>query len=477
MYNEETHSAKQKMQEDVSMVRSEEKVHFYKRVMLIALPIMVQNGITNFVSMLDNIMVGRVGTDPMSAVAIVNQLLFVWNLCIFGGLSGIGIFTAQYAGKEDEEGIRHTFRLQLALTGILFVLGLLVFIFFDTGLISLYLKGTSGSGDPVETLRFGKEYLKVMLFGLLPFALTQVYSTTLRSKGETVVPMAASVVAVAVNLVGNYILIFGKLGSPAFGVVGAAIATVLSRFVEMGILIIWTHTHKEKHPFIRGAYRSLRVPAPLLISCIKKGSPLLLNEALWAGGLAVLNQIYSRRGLDVVAANNISSTISNVGNVAFLAMGVAIGIVLGQELGKGHFSTVRRDAERLSLFSVLICLLFGGLLFAVSGLFPSIYNTSEEVRRIATGLIRISALCMPIYAYGNATYFTLRSGGRTVITFLFDSCFVWIISIPTAFLLVTYTDFDILKVFLFVQLVDLIKCVIGFIMVRKEIWIRDITKL
>ena len=458
------------------MFLTRERTHFYKKVMIVAIPIMIQNGITNFVSMLDNIMVGRVGTDPMSAVAIVNQLVFVWNLCIFGGLSGIGIFTAQFAGKEDEEGIRYTFRMQIGLVAILLILGLLIFGIFDTRLIELYLHGDSGSGDPAMTLRFAKDYLFVMFFGFLPFGLSQVYSTTLRSKGETVVPMVASVVAVAVNLTGNYILIFGKFGAPALGVVGAAIATVASRFVEMAILIVWTHTHKEKHPFIVGAYRSFRIPSQLLKNCIAKGFPLLVNESLWAAGMAALTQTYSRKGLDVVAATNINSTISNVGNVAFIAMGVSIGIILGHELGKGHFSTVRRDAERLSLFSVLICFLFGALLFLVSGPFPRIYNTSDEVRRIATGLIRISAVCMPIYAYVNAAYFTLRSGGRTGITFLFDSCFVWIASLPAAFLLVRFTDFDILKIFFLVQMVDLIKCFIGFIMVRKGIWIRDITK-
>ena len=194
--------------------------------MMIALPIMLQNGITNFVNMLDNIMVGRVGTDPMTGVSIVNSLLFVWNLCVFGGLSGIGIFTAQYCGKGDDEGVRRTFRLQIILSVLLVLAGFLIFAFYGSDLIGLYLHEDGGGGSVEATMHAALGYLTVMCIGFLPFAITQAYDTTIRSHGETVAPMVASFLAVAVNLVGNYILIFGKFGVPALGVLGAAAATV-----------------------------------------------------------------------------------------------------------------------------------------------------------------------------------------------------------------------------------------------------------
>ena len=453
-----------------------EQKGFYRRVMVIAFPIMVQNGITNFVSMLDNIMVGRVGTDAMSAVAIVNQLLFVWILCLFGGTSGIGIFTAQFYGKGDQEGIRYTFRLQMMLGAILVAAGFVAFKLADVPMISLYLTGEEGSGDPEATLALGIAYLAVMLWEFLPLAVTQVYASVLRSTGETVVPMRASLVAVAVNLVGNYILIYGKFGAPALGVVGAAIATVISRFVEMGYVCIWTHRHTEKNPYIEGVYKSFYVPLSLAKNCILKGLPLMLNETMWSAGMAVLSRNYSLRGLDVVAANNISSTISNVFNVSFIAMGSAIAIIMGQELGSGHLDTVQRDARRLSIFSVLICVIFGAGLCSVSGVFPMIYNTTDEVRHLATGFILIGGIFMPLYAYENAAYFIIRSGGKTLITFFFDSCFVWIASIPLSFILARFTELPILPIFALVQSLSFIKCTIGLILVRKGIWINDLTQ-
>ncbi len=449
---------------------------FYKKTLMIAVPIMVQNFVTNFVNMLDNIMVGRVGTDPMSGVAIVNQLLFVWNLCLFGGLSGIGIFTSQFCGKGDEEGIRYTVRLQFILTMILLAAGCLIFLTMDTRLISLYLHEDGGIGNAAQTLYYARSYLMVMLVGTIPFGLTQIYSTTLKATGETMSSMTASLMAVAVNLAGNYILIYGKFGAPALGVVGAAVATTLSRLVELAYMALFVCRNRERYPFLHGALKSLYVPGQLVINCIRKGTPLLMNEFLWSAGQAVLTQCYSFRGLSVVAAFNISQTITNLFNVAFIAMGSAIAIIIGQELGTGDTEQVRVDADRLTVFSVILCVISGLMLLAVSGLFPRMYNTSEEIRAIAAGLTRIAAVFMPLHAYLNASYFILRSGGKTLITFLFDSVFIWVCTIPVAWSLAHLTSLPILPLYAAVLASDLIKCVIGFVLVKRGVWINNITE-
>ena len=450
---------------------------FYRYTMSVAVPIMIQNGITNFVSMLDNIMVGKVGTDSMSGVAIVNQLMFVFSLCIFGGLAGIGIFTSQFYGSDDQEGIRHTVRLQVILALILTAMGVLVLHFSGENLISLYLHNDNGIGDATLTMRYAKEYMRIMFVGMLPFAMGQVYSMTLRSTGETVIPMYAGVAAVCVNLAGNYILIYGKFGAPAMGAAGAAAATVISRFTEMFLVAGWTHLHTGKYPFIVGVYRRLfDIPMTRVRTITIKAAPLLLNEALWSAGMAMLNQCYSIRGLSVVAATNISSTLTNVFNVSFIAMGSAIAIILGQKLGAGDLEGARDYAGKLTFFSVLICIGTGAVMLGVSFVFPRIYNTSPEIRRMATGLIAVCSVFMPMQAYLNACYFVIRSGGRTFITFLFDSCFVWICSVPTAFILAYYTSLPILPLFACVQAVEVIKCVIGWKMVSGGSWARNLTE-
>lgn len=450
---------------------------FYRRVLGVALPIIIQNGITNFVSLLDNIMVGQVGTLQMSGVSIVNQLLFVFNLCVFGAISGAGIFTAQFFGSEDHEGVRHTFWFKLLVSLLLVVLGTALFLLADQPLIRLYLQGDGDPRDVAMTLAYGADYLRIMLLGLLPFALASTYSGTLRETGQTMVPMVGGIVAVFVNLVLNYVLIFGHLGLPAMGVRGAAIATVVSRYVELAIVAGWTHAKSESNPFIRGAYRSMRIPGKLFKDIVIKGMPLLINEALWSLGMAFLNQCYSVRGLDVVAAMNIATTLNNLASVVFLSMGNTVGIIIGQMLGAGKPAEEVRDADnKLIAVAVVSCLVFGGLMALGGEAFPRIYNTTDEVRYIATRIIWICAAFMPIHSYCNATYFTLRSGGQTMVTFLFDSCYVWVCSVPLAFCLSRFTALPIVPLYLACCCVDFLKCAIGYVMLKKGAWIQNLAK-
>lgn len=445
---------------------------FYKMVLLIAVPIIIQNGITNFVGLLDNIMVGRIGTEQMSGVAIVNQLMFVFNISIFGAISGAGIFGAQFFGCKDHKGVRNTFRFKIYACLGLVLLGILIFAFWGEELIMLYLHGEEQNEVALQAaLKYGKEYLVVMLVGLLPFGVEQIYSSTLRECGETMVPMKAGVAAVLINLLLNVILIFGYLGFPALGVVGAAIATVISRYIQAAIVIVWTHRNAEKLPFIQGAYETLKIPGHLVGNILKKGMPLMLNEIMWATGMAMLMQCYSMRGLDAVAGLNISSTITNLFNVVFIAMGSALSIVVGQLLGAGKLEEAKEADYRLITLTVFSCLVMGGLLILFAPLFPRLYNTTDEVKSLATAFMRVSAACMPLHGFMHSTYFTLRSGGKTVITFLFDSAFVWCINIPVAYVLSRYTGMPIIPLYLICQLVDLVKCVVGLILVKKGIWL------
>ena len=449
---------------------------FYKRFFASVIPIIIQNGITNFVSMLDNIMVGQVGSLPMSGVSIVNNLMFVYSLCVFGASSGAGIFTAQFFGSDDHEGIRHTFRFKLLICTAMSLLGIVFFTALGTPLIRLYLQGEGSPEDAAKVLDYGLEYLYMTFWGFVPFAISNAYSSTLRETGNTTVPMVAGITAVFVNLILNYVLIFGHFGAPQMGVAGAALATAISRYVELAIVVGWTHKHRQICKFIQGAYRSLHIPGNLLKQIFIKGMPLLLNEALWSCGMAFLNQCYSTCGLDVVPALNINSTISNLANVAFISGGNAVGILMGQMLGASHSEEEVRDTNRkLIVTNVAIGIVFGMLLASVSGLFPMIYNTTDAVRQTATWLICIGAVTMPMHSYLHSTYFTLRSGGKTLFTFIFDSGYIWVCTIPVAFVLSRFTDLPILPLYIICQCTDILKCFIGARMLKKGSWIQNLT--
>lgn len=447
---------------------------FYRQVVAIVLPIIIQNTISNVVSLLDNVMVGAVGTLEMSAVSIVNQLLFVFYLCIFGGLAGAGIFATQFAGAKDDEGVRHCFRIKWMIAVLMLVCSFAVFLAIPKQLIGIYLAEGTAPEDAAKTLGFGVDYLMVMLVGLVPFAVSQIYASTLREVGETRLPMFASIAAILVNLVFNYLLIFGKFGFPCLSVTGAAIATVLSRYVEMAIITVYAHLRSSQFSFIRGAYRSLHVPRKLLGDVFKRGMPLLVNEFFWSSGMAVLLQCYSVRGLDVVAACNIASTVSNLFKVVFLSMGNAVAIMVGQALGANRIEEAKGTAWKLMTASVASNLVMSTLLFALSPVIPQIYNTEPHVREIAMKMLWVVAAMMPLYSAAHCCYFTLRSGGRTIITFIFDSGFTWGICVPFAYVLANMTALPIVPLYLAVQSLELIKVIIGVILMKKGVWVRNI---
>ncbi|MCR5292979.1 MAG: MATE family efflux transporter [Eubacterium sp.] len=449
---------------------------FYRMVLGVAIPIMIQNGITNFVNLLDNIMVGRLSTEQMSGVAIVNQLIFIYYLCMFGGLSGVGIFTAQYFGYKDEEGIRHTIRYKMWLGFIISILVVVILMSMGSELINIYLQGTTDSGDPVKTLDYGMQYLGVILFMFPAVYIGFLLSSTLRECGETVLPMKAGIAAIFVNLCFNYLLIYGKFGFPRLGVRGAAAATVLSKYVEMGIILIWCMKNTKKHSYFHGLFRTILIPWKLVLKFLKTGMPLLLNEGLWALGVAMLAQAYSLRGLDVVAGQNIANTINNIFNIVFIALGDAVAIIIGQYLGAGKLEEAKDADRKIIAMAVASSVVIGLLMFSTSGLFPRIYNTSDASKKIATLFIMVQAIFLPKDAFLHTAYFTLRSGGKTIITFFFDSVFMLVISVPVAYLLTLFTGLHVAVIFAAVHAADLIKCVIGYVLVKKGVWVKNIVK-
>ena len=447
---------------------------FYKSVVTLLIPIVIQQFITSFVSLLDNIMVGSLGTEAISAASIANQVMMVFCLAVFGGMSGAGIYGAQFFGKGDTDGMRHTFRFKLYFGVLVSAAAILVYLFFGESFIASFLKGESNGGDLALTLRSGCNYLDIMLWGLPPFALVQVYAGTLRESGETRAPMFAGICAILTNLFGNWVLIFGHLGAPAMGVEGAAIATVISRYVELLIVAVHAHRHTEKYPFFAGAYKSLYVPARLAARIFRTATPLLINEILWSLGMTFITQFYSSRGLNAVAALNINGTAWNLFSVIMMGMGSAVAIMVGQRLGAGKIDEARDVDRKLIFLTEVLHVIIGVGMILASPLVPRLYNVSADVRDLTRQLLVIAGCSPPIHSFAHVTYFTIRSGGRTVITFLFDAVYTWVVVVPLAFVLTRYTALTITQVYCCVQFVDILKVIIGLIMLKSDFWARNV---
>lgn len=451
-----------------------DKSNIYSQALHLAVPMMIQSGITNAVGLVDNLMVGSLGTERMTAVSIVGQLFFVFSLAVFGGLSGPGIYGAQYYGQKNDEGIKNAFRLKWWISMFIVFAGIIIFFLFGNNLISLYLQGESEGIDAALTLQSAHDYLMIMLIGLVPFGITQIYAGSLRETGESIKPMVAGLSSVVTDVLFNYLLIFGNFGFPQLGVKGAAIATVISRFVECATIIIWTHLDIDRHYYFKAVYKRMIVPFSLASVVIVKSLPVFLNEFFWAGGMAAITQSLSTRGLAIVAGSNISNALCNLLNVVFIAMGNAVGILTGQKLGASDFEGAKKDSFKLMKFSASICVGLSLILLAFSKYFPMLYETTDDVRFYGTFFIRITAIFFPVQGFLNALYFTIRSGGKTIVTFLFDSIYTWILPVPVSFLLCKFTGLSIFSIFVIVQMADVIKIIIGWIMFKKEIWITNL---
>ncbi len=448
---------------------------FYKTLLSVSVPIIIQNAITNFISLLDNVMVGQIGTEQMSGVSIVNQLLFVFNLCIFGALSGAGLFSAQFFGNGDRESFCHTHRYKTLISILLLAVSLGIFLWGGEALIALYLHEGGETGDLALTMHYAKEYLAISLVGLLPYTVTQIYASSLRESKHTVPPMVAGVIGVGINLILNYILIFGKLGIPAMGVRGAALATVISRFAECILVIFWTHLHPKRYPFIVGIYRSFRIPRELVRSITVTGMPLLINETMWAAGQAMILRCYSLCGIATVSAMNISGTVLNTFSVLYISTGTAISILIGHRLGTGDKAKALDEAEKMIAFSAFLGIVAGALIAVCATFFPSFYNTTDEVRALATAFTLTVAIGAPTQAVLNASYFTLRSGGKTLLTFLFDSVYVWGVTIPLSLCMIKLTPLAVVWVYLICYNTDIFKTILGVILVKRGVWLNSFT--
>ncbi len=444
---------------------------FYRSVLRIAVPIMVQGFFTNLVNLLDNLMVGRVSTVEMTGVAVANRFIFITNLLFFGVYSGAGIFGAQFYGSRDREGLKNCFRFKLVFGGLAALLCILVLYFGGDALVDLYLKGKGDAQDIIGTHRVARQYLNISLIGLIPYNISCSLASSLRETGKTKPPMRASVAAVLTNLVLNTVLIFGLCGFKPLGAVGAAIATVISRFVELGLLCLWSGRHLQEVEFLQGLWVRFRIPGSLVKKILLKGLPVAVNELAWATGVAAIDQCYSLRGLTVVSALNIVSVFSNLMEVAFVSLGNATGIMLGERLGAGELERAKEEARWFRSLAFVIGLVTGAVFALLAGRIPLLYKTEPEVRSMATSMILMVSLAFPLLAFWHNCYYILRSGGNVVLTALADSGFVCLFQYPLALALVHFTALPILPLFAVIQAVTLIRAAIGGILAEKGVWV------
>ncbi|HKL61282.1 MAG TPA: MATE family efflux transporter [Acholeplasma sp.] len=448
---------------------------FYREVIAIVIPIMIQQGITMFVGLLDNIMVGRLNVDAIAGVSIANQIIFIVTIALVGGLAGPGIFIAQYYGAKNEDALKQAFRAKMILALIITTVAMTVLFLFGDVFVRAFAKNDDQSLGVYNevAIKYGLDYLRIITFGLPLLAGIQLYASTFREVAQTKVPMFAGIISVSVNLMFNSVLIFGLLGFPRLEVAGAATATLIARFFEFGILLFVAY--KYRLVFTIDIFKKFTIEKKRFKLLVKKSLPLLTNELLWSSSMTLLLWAYSQRGTSVTAAYNISNTVANLFFIIFGALATGISVMVGNELGANQIEKAKENAYKLLFFSVMVCLGFGVILASIAPFVPYLYNVTDSVRTQATQFMWVISALMWIFAFNAGCFFILRAGGMVFLTLFFDSFFSWIVVLPIAIYFSLFTNMPVILIYIMAEATNIIKAFIGFNIVRHGKWAKNLT--
>lgn len=439
---------------------------FYKDVLKIAVPLMLQQLITSSVNLVDNLMVGQLGDASLGGVAATNRFYMIAFFATFGILAAAGIFIAQYFGAKDEEHMKQSFRFSI-LSAYLVIIPFFVLGFLKPEWGIQYF--TSDAGIVSE----GIKYMSVASFSLLPLGLILAMTSAMRSTGETKIPLYAGIISVLTNAVFNYMFIFGHFGFPAMGVAGAAYATIIARVVELVILLV---VMKMKSFAFSTKISELFHISKLIIRNVSiKAAPLAVNEFFWASGMATLFKFYATRGPEVISGMSIAGTTADLFFTLFGGMAVASTVMISQPLGANDLETGRANGYRMLGFSVFLAFCFAILMFGSSFIVPHFYNVSNEARSISQNVLRIMSVMFWIYMGTAQCYFILRAGGDTKSTLLMDSGFMWFVNIPVVLAFAYLTKYPIYVLYIAGQSTDFLKLSFSYWLVKKEKWVKNLT--
>lgn len=439
---------------------------FLSKFIKIALPVMLSGFVTFLVSFLDNIMVGTVSNEAVSGVYAANQVTYLYNLAIFGLLEGAGVFIQQFTGKKDYDRIRDCYRFKIISSFIFLLIIIPIIYIFGHHLVWQYCKS-----DTNRNLIFNEamDYLRLIAISYIPFTIGYIYSTTYREMGLTKYAMYSSIVALVVNTILNLVFILGlKQGAK-----GAAYATIISRICEMLFLIGLSRL--KKFLFFRNAFKPFKFEKGIVKKILSKSYLLFINEIGFALGNILQTLAFSQRD-GVLAAISVLTTISNIITILIQGLSVGIGVIVGQDLGQGDFVKARDDNKKLSFLGIYLSLFTGLILVATSFVLPNIFKEIDnEQKKIATKLIIIYGVLLFANCLSIIYYYTLKAGGRTLETLILDTGFMLVVYVPVSWILAMATNLNIIYIYLIVRGLDILKSVLGFILVKRGKWLQNLT--
>ena len=446
---------------------------FYRQVVALAAPIVLQNLITSTLGMADTFMVGMLGEVPMAAVTLANIPLFVIQTLIFGMQSGSSVLMNQYWGKQDMQSINRVMGVAMWAASLITAVFVVVMVFWPVQFLGLF-------GNQPEVIRMAADYGQVAVISYAFAAITMMYVTAYRSMERPQLGLYILVTSMLINTFLNWVFIFGNLGAPEMGVRGAALATAIARFIELLIVIL----HMTFTRFFRVKLGLLLRPGKdMVIRFVRYGSPVVCNETMWGVGSSIYPTImgHMEGSTEILAAYTIAGNMDKIGMVVSFGLASTAALIIGREVGAGRSRKVQEVGMALNTLSFLCGVAIGAMLFlfacwiAPTWVYP-LFQLSARAGAIATMMMIIQGFVRPLRDYNSVTIVgVLRGGGDVRAAALIDICPLWLVAIPLAAVCGLVLKTDIIWVYIAMSLEQLVKCGAGFLRLKSGRWIRDLT--
>ncbi|WP_352418346.1 MATE family efflux transporter [Proteiniborus sp.] len=442
---------------------------FYKKLTNIALPITLQNLIMSSVNMVDTLMITQLGDANIAAVGLANQVFFFFSLILFGVNSGSSIFVAQFWGKKDVKNIRRILGLALLICGTISIIFTIGALFVPELLMRIFT-------DEKDVVEIGVQYLRVIAISYLATAVSFTFNTALRSVGQAKVPMFVSMVALVINTVFNYFLIFGKFGFPEMGAAGAALATLIARVVEM-ILILYI-TYNTRNALAAKLHELIDISKDFVVKYFKTAAPVIINEFFWSLGTVMYSVAYARIGKEATSAVQIANTIQNIFLVLSRGMSNACAVMIGNEIGAGNKEKSIAYARTFIIIGPALGIILGVILFTSTPLIMTLFNNvSAQVYDYTTKILMVISITMSIKIInGLLVVGIFRSGGDTRFSMFLEMGSVWLVGVPMAFFGALVLKVPVYWVLALVSLEEVVKAAIGIPRLLSNKWVRNVVE-
>ena len=441
---------------------------FYQSLIALAIPVALQNLITFSVNFADNLMVGKLGDAAISGVYMGSQIQTILQL-FSGGVEGaVLILAAQYWGKQDKESIKKIIAIGSHFTLIFSLLLTTVCLIIPAPIISIFT-------HDADVIREGASYLRIVCLSYVFFCMTQAFIAAMRSVEVARIGMAVSAISLVFNISLNYILIFGKMGLPAMGVRGAALATLISRMIETFIMVIYIFRIDKK---LELKFRDLlKTDQVLRKDFIKYGLPIIGGQVIWGINMMGNSMILGRFNQNVIAAASIANMLNTLAYVTMNGMSSAVGIITGKTVGAGKTELVKEYARTTQILFLILGLVTGGAIALLKRPFISLYTgITPETAHYAWQFCTVLSITMIGTCYQAACLFGLvKSGGDIGFVFKNDAIFVLLVVLPSA-IIAAYLGAPAWVVYACLKCDQILKCIVAYFKINSFNWIKNLTR-